>query len=233
MQIGLGPLPNIQNRSLGRQVYEAMRENIVCLQLEPGRMVYENELAEVLQVSRTPVREGIRLLVNEELLEVLPQRGTQVALISEQKVSEARFVREQLETGAFCIVARGWSSSERREEKTALLQLIEEQRRAAESGDNARFLMLDESFHRIILELTENRTLLNVVSSMRGHLNRVRYLALREYLHMKPLVEEHERLLAAVEAGKVEEISRLMAVHFEKLDYQLPDLKRAYPQYFK
>jgi GntR family transcriptional regulator, rspAB operon transcriptional repressor len=233
MNMGLGPLPSAQHRSLGWQVYEAMRENIVSLQLEPGRMVYENELAEALQVSRTPIREGIRLLVNEELLEVLPQRGTQVALISEQKVSEARFVREQLETGAFCMVARSWIPSDRREEKNALLRLIEEQRRAAESGDNVRFLTLDESFHRTILELTGNRTLLNVVSSMRGHLNRVRYLALREYLHMRPLVEEHERLLAAVETRKEEEISRLMAMHFEKLDYQVPELKRAYPQYFK
>jgi GntR family transcriptional regulator, rspAB operon transcriptional repressor len=229
----LGPLPEMSRKSLGEQVYEAMRERIVSLQLEPGRMIYENELAEGMGVSRTPIREAIRLLVSEELLDVLPQRGTRIALISEQKVAETRFVREQLELGAFRAVSREWNPDSHREARMELGRLLEEQQEAAQAGDNARFLTLDEAFHRTILELTGNRTLLQMVNAMRGHLNRIRYLALRQYHHMKPLVEEHVNLLEALEAGDESEISRLLTIHFNKLDYQIPDLKHTYPQYFK
>jgi GntR family transcriptional regulator, rspAB operon transcriptional repressor len=227
------PLPEMSRKSLGEQVYEAMRESIVSLQLEPGRMIYENELAESMGVSRTPIREAIRLLVNEELLDVLPQRGTRVALISEQKVAETRFVREQLELGAFRAVAQAWDAERCQEVRSTLGHLLEQQQEAAISGDNARFLTLDETFHRTILELTNNRTLLQMVNAMRGHLNRIRYLALRQYHHMKPLVEEHEQLLKALETGDELGISQLLTIHFNKLDYQIPDLKHSYPQYFK
>lgn len=226
------PLPPPSRKSLGGQVYEALRESIVSLQLEPGGMIYENELAESLGVSRTPVREAIRLLVNEELLDVQPQRGTRVALISVQKVTEARFIREQLETGAFCEVAKQWGPESHRPVRQALDGLLEAQRDAAERGDNARFLQLDEQFHRVILEQTGNRTLLHIVAMMRGHLNRIRYLALRQYHHMKPLVVEHEELLQAVEAGDEARITGLLEIHFNKLDYQIPALREAHPRYF-
>lgn len=231
--IFLSPLPpQNQRKTLGDQIYDSIRESIVALRLEPGSMIYENELAETLKVSRTPIREAIRLLVSEHLLDVLPQRGTRIAYISERKVSETRFIREHLELGAFRVAAQVWKSKDRTLEQAALHEIMSKQRDAATEGDIASFLRLDEAFHHAILELTDNATLLQVITYMRGHLNRLRYLALSRFQHMDRVIAEHEGLLDAITNGDEELTVERLKQHVVKLDNELPTLREAYPHYF-
>ncbi|MFD0715432.1 GntR family transcriptional regulator [Paenibacillus sp. GCM10027626] len=231
----LTPLPpQVQRKSLGDQVYDSIRESIVSLRLAPGSMIYENVLAETLQVSRTPIREAIRLLVNEQLLEVMPQRGTRIALISERKVGEARFIREHLELGAFRLAARLWNEPAHQHQAVAeqIERLMQEQRLAAEQGDVALFLQLDESFHQAIIHVTSNETLLQVICHMRGHLNRVRFLAMKELRQMDRVMEEHQALFAAIRQGNEALTAELLQQHVGKLDHELPELRELYPNYF-
>ena len=200
--------------------------------LEPGLMIYENELAESLGVSRTPIREAIRNLVNEQLLEVLPQRGTRVAYVSERKVLETRFIRAQLERAAFRIVARTWDSELMGSSRQLILNSLEGQQRAAENNNIVEFLQLDEVFHRIILELAGNQTLMNVVYHMRGHLNRLRYLVIREYAHMSAVIDEHYKLLQAIEANDEELTTCLLEDHLGKMNSEIPELRQAFSHYF-
>jgi GntR family transcriptional regulator, rspAB operon transcriptional repressor len=229
----LSPLQGNARRSLGDQIYESIREAIVSLRMEPGTLVYENELAETLGVSRTPIRDAIRLLVSEQLLEVLPQRGTRIAFISERKVSEARFIREHLELGAFRLVARQWNQQDRTREVEAIRKLFLEQRMAADREDIAAFLQLDEAFHRTVMEMTGNETLLQVIGHMRAHLNRLRFLAIREYRTMGRVMEEHEQLLTALQEGDEPKTAMLLEQHIGKLDHELPELRRAHAAFFK
>lgn len=220
------------SKPLSTQVYDTVREAIICLKLKPGQMIYENELAESLGVSRTPIREAIRSLVNEQLLEVLPQRGTLVTYVSERKVLETRFIQVQLELGAFRIAARTWDASTRRATKQIILNSLEDQRNAAEENNAALFLQLDESFHRTILGLADNATLLQVVYHMRGHLNRLRYMLLLEYLPMHQIVDEHVQLFAAIEANNEELTAQLLDRHLGKLNHEISEIRKIYPQYF-
>jgi len=224
--------PFDSRKPLSDQVYGRIREAIVSLELEPGQMIYENELAASLGVSRTPVREAIRSLMNEELLEVLPQRGTRVAYISERKVLEAQAVRLLLELGAFRIAARNWNAADRAVTRAMLDRLLQDQRKAADTGDISGFMRLDEEFHRTILGIAGNATLLGVVYFMRGHLNRFRYLAIREYRHMHRVVEEHERLYEAIREGDEENAARHLEAHLGSIKREVPELRRAYPDYF-
>ena len=226
------PLPPLYRRSLGDQVYTMIRESIVYLRMEPGSMIYENELTVALKVSRTPIREAIRLLVSEQLLEVLPQRGTRISQISERKVGEVRFIREQLETGAFRMAARLWKDADRKQTKQLLLDLMDKQQAAAEIKDVALFLQLDEAFHHTIMEVTGNETLLQVINHMRAHLNRLRYLALKEFHSLDRIVEEHRALLAAIEQGDEGLAVAKLGQHINKLDQELPELRSLYPHYF-
>jgi DNA-binding GntR family transcriptional regulator len=229
----VSPLPPaVQRKSLGDQVYETIRESIVSLRLEPGSMIYENELAEQLQVSRTPVREAIRLLVSEQLLDVLPQRGTRIARISERKVAETRFIREHLELGAFRLAAKLWNSTNRDLITAQLTELIAQQQTAAETGDTAAFLQLDEAFHRTVLEVTGNATLLQVIYHMRGHLNRVRFLVLEQFHDLERLISEHQGLLEALQLGDELLTVQRLGLHVGKLDEELPQLRKEHPHYF-
>jgi DNA-binding GntR family transcriptional regulator len=221
-----------QRKSLGDQIYESIRGNIVSLRLEPGSMVYENEMAETLGVSRTPVREAIRLLVSEGLLDVLPQRGTRIARISERKVHEARFIREHLELGAFRLAAKLWPERDRTAEQRTIAELIERQQAVAAVGDTEGFLMLDEAFHRSILEITGNETLLQVIYHMRAHLNRLRFLALKQFDYLDRVVMEHRGLYDAIRQGDEGLTAERLKRHIGKLNDELPTLRAAHPNFF-
>jgi len=223
-----------QRTTLGDHAYERIREAIISLRLEPGQMVYETELSTSLGVSRTPVREAFRRLLTEELIEILPQRGIRIAYISKQKVDEARFVRESLEMSAFRIVAHRWNKADEhyRRAEERIRSLLSDGKRHAAADDCEAFLDADEAFHRSILEEVGNATLLRVISNMRAHLNRVRYLELRKVHHFEAVIKQHAKILKAITANQEDETIRLLRDHLEYLAHDFPALISAYSNYF-
>lgn len=83
--------------SIKNYTYIVLRNNIIDLNIKPGEIISENEIANILNVSRTPVREAFAKLVSEELLEIFPQKGTQVSYIDLKRAEEARFMRLKFE----------------------------------------------------------------------------------------------------------------------------------------
>ena len=81
-------------------VYRVLKDNIMCLELKPGELLSESELAKKLNVSRTPIREVLIKLKAEKLIEVKPQAGTYVSLIDRNLIEEAIFIRYNLEKEA-------------------------------------------------------------------------------------------------------------------------------------
>jgi DNA-binding GntR family transcriptional regulator len=226
-------LPETGRRpTLGDQIYARLREAIVTLEWLPGQMLYENELSERLGVSRTPVREAIRLLASERLVDVLPQRGTRVTLISLRTVKEVQFIREQLESGAFREAARRWDPDLHGPVRDRLEANLREQAQAAEAGDLPAFFRLDEAFHRLIMGVAGNETLLALIDRMRAHLNRVRFLSLKDERDEARILGEHRELLDAVASGHEERTVRLLMAHIGKMDSVLRRLESRHPDYF-
>src|SRR3954452_10808471 len=104
MRIALGE--RASGVSARDQVYLALRDAIVSAELAPGRRLSENELADRLGVSRTPVREALVRLRDDRLVSIVPQLGTFVTLIGVDAVADAHFVREALECNAIRIAAQ-------------------------------------------------------------------------------------------------------------------------------
>lgn len=226
-------LPETGRRpTLGDQIYARLREAIVTLEWLPGQMLYENELSERLGVSRTPVREAIRLLASERLVDVLPQRGTRVTLISLRTVKEVQFIREQLESGAFREAARRWDPDLHGPVRDRLEANLREQAQAAEAGDLPAFFRLDEAYHRLIMGVAGNETLLALIDRMRAHLNRVRFLSLKDERDEARILGEHRELLDAVASGHEERTVRLLMAHIGKMDSVLRRLESRHPDYF-
>src|SRR3954462_6328551 len=126
------------------QAYLALREAIVAAELEPGRRLSENELAQRLGVSRTPVREALARLRDERLVAVVPQLGSFVTLLSPDAVADAQFVRESLECNAIRLASERALPSDLAE----LHANVEAQERAERAGDAAACDRLDEAFSR-------------------------------------------------------------------------------------
>jgi len=232
--LGLNSISSPNRNTLGKAAYTKIREEIITLNFKPGQMLSESELAAALGVSRTPIREAFLNLLQEELLEILPQRGARVALISVKKVEEARFVRESLEISAFKSVARNWDADDLRykEIQAKAFELIEKQHKAALKGESIEFMQHDETFHQLFLELVENQTLISVVSQMRGHLNRMRYLELKTPNHMENVVSQHQTILKAVFSKNEEKTEKLLLHHFSHKQDELPEVIEKYSEYF-
>lgn len=209
-----------ERQTLDGVIYEELRRRIVSLALRPGAMISENAVAAEFDVSRTPVRQAFFRLAQEDLLRILPQRGAQVSMLSAAKVREAQFVRETLEIGAFAEVARRWDevNPDHRRAAGAVERCIAAQTEAVRQDDHLGFMRLDEDFHNTVIRLSGNGTLLGIVNHMRAHLNRLRFLELREARHEAEAVEHHRAILAAIRRNDVPQTEALLHTHLRMLE---------------
>ncbi|MFG6147500.1 GntR family transcriptional regulator [Halobacillus sp. B23F22_1] len=215
--------------STRNQVYSWLRENIISLELAPGRSISEKEISEMLQVSRTPVREAFMKLAQEELLEVYPQRGTFVSLIDLKHVEEVRFIREHLERAAVRVACEVLS-------KENLLQLkdnLAKQKQSVEEKNYTKLFELDEEFHYTIAVGSEKERIWSVIQQMNAHLNRIRVLSLAAHYNWELILEQHETIIYAIETRNPDLADQLMEEHLKKLTFEQESLTSEYMKYFK
>jgi DNA-binding GntR family transcriptional regulator len=224
---------SISERALGTsardRVYDALREAIVSAELEPGRRLSENELADRLGVSRTPVREALVRLRDDRLVAIVPQLGTFVTLIGRDAVADAHFVREALECNAIRLATERVQPSDLAE----LQANLGEEERAAAAGDAEAFDRLDEALHRYLCELSGREVAWRISQRARGQLDRVRRLSLPEPGYRRQMIDEHREVLAAVAVGDAAGAERALRHHLRMVLSYLPDLQRAHPEYFE
>ena len=132
------------------QVYRILRQAILSLAMPPGAVIVEKEITDRLGISRTPVRDAIRQLADERLVDIKPQSGTYVALIDRHQLEQGRLIRRALEVEGIKLAAP--NVDERALER--LEDLVALQERAAARGRHAEFILHDDAFHRVISELS-------------------------------------------------------------------------------
>jgi DNA-binding GntR family transcriptional regulator len=209
-----------------RSIHAQIRQDIVSLRLRPGERLSENELALRFGTSRAPVREALIRLVEEGLIEVLPQRGSFVSRISLGAMQRARFVREALEVA---IVRR---AAERGLSATAIERIhatLAEQEQARD--DPERFTLADDAFHRAIADDIGIAQVWAVLEREKAQLDRVRFLSLPAVTPVDALIAQHRDIVAAITRRDREAAEAAMRVHLsevlkiaEALAIQHPDL---------
>lgn len=210
-------------------VYQSLKENMISLKLEPGESISEKDISERLQVSRTPVREAFVKLVQDELLEVYPQRGSFVALIDLEHVEEARFIRRNLEKAIFGLACDHLPND--------YLQQLEfnlhMQKKCVEVRDYDRLFLLDEEFHQTIAVGCGKKRVWTVIQQMNVHVNRVRMLSLVKYDHLETILFQHEEMIRLIKNHEKLEAEKILAEHLDLVSKDLSQLKETYPNYFK
>lgn len=224
----------IMRQTLSDEIYAQLKERIVSLQLKPGEMIYESKVADAFGVSRTPVREAINRLEQEELINILPQRGACIAYLSEKKFREAQFIRETLEVASLRQIAAQWDQSDKLYQKAEeeLLAIIESQKEVARKEQYVKYVELDARFHARLLELADNQTLLQVLKVMRAHLNRMRYLELKEGRHEWQSIQQHEEILKYIMANDVENTEKSLIYHLRYIVNDWDKITSKYADYF-
>jgi GntR family transcriptional regulator, rspAB operon transcriptional repressor len=211
------------------QVYVALRAAIVSAELEPGRRLSENELADRLGVSRTPVREALVRLRDERLVAIVPQLGTFVTLISPDAVADAAFVREALECSAIRLATQNASERDLEELQANLAA----QDRAEATADIDAFDHLGEALHRTLCELSGRDIAWSLSRRANGHLDRVRRLSLPEPGYLGEMVAEHRAVVAAVADHDPDAAEAALRHHLRMVLSSLPSIRAAHPDYFE
>src|SRR4051812_35972626 len=219
----------IVSASARDQVYAAVREGIVSAELAPGRRLSENELAERLGVSRTPVREALARLRDERLVAIVPQLGTFVTLISADGLADAAFIREALECAAIRLAVQRAGD----EDLAELQANLAAQDRAHDENDAEAFDALDDALHHRLCELSGHEIAWTLSRRANGHLDRVRRLSLPDPGYLGEMVEEHRAVVAAIAAHEPDRAESLLRHHLRMVVSSLPTLEAQHPEYFE
>ena len=200
------------SRSLSDDAYFRIRDLIVSLELAPGAIVSERELMERLGLGRTPVREALRTLAQEKLVEVYPRRGIFVSSVNARDLASLSEVRAVLEAHAARLAADRATD----EERAQATELIAELDRPA---DPRALIDLDQRIHRHVYRCAHNRFLEETLEEYYVLTLRIWFLALDRVARLDEAVREHRELMEAIrdgDGGRAEEAMRRHVRGFEQ-----------------
>lgn len=213
---------------MGSRVFDALRQAIVQLRLRPGNLLSEADVARQLGVSRQPVREAFIKLAEVGLVEVKPQRGTFVMLISIRQVQNVRFIREAIEVAVVRKAALEASPKRLHEFR----RLIDAQREAQQNADHIEFLRLDEAFHQALAHSVDTDYAWRVLENLKAQMDRVRHLSMPDATPIDVLVGQHIAIIDAIERHAPDEAEAAMRTHLSEILLSLPRLAQAHPELF-
>lgn len=206
--------------------FRMIKENIITLELAPGSLVSEKELAQQLHLSRTPIREAFIDLAKVGMVEVLPQRGSRISFLDCQMVEEAQFVRNALELA----VCKKLCAEADLERLAPLLQSIQAQERCLASGDVPAFVSQDDRFHALLFQIGNLPHAYDLMDRFLVHFDRVRHLALGS-AEPKQLLQEHKNLIFALLAHDEALVSQTVETHLSHYRVDESAIRRQYPDY--
>jgi DNA-binding GntR family transcriptional regulator len=211
------PRSSATSDSAAQHIEQALRRAIVTLELRPGERLSENEVALRFGVSRQPAREAMIALAKIGLVRVVP-RGTVVVKISTRQMMQVRFTREALETA---IVRRACDRFDPMY-RSSIDSILAAQRKAAAGNDIAAFQEHDERFHAALAAGADAEHAWQAVVDVKCHMDRVCHLTLLNQKAVLGLIDQHETILAAIDARDADAADRAMRHHLTEILRALP-----------
>ncbi|MBP6598367.1 MAG: GntR family transcriptional regulator [Giesbergeria sp.] len=195
-------------RALYQEVAEQLRQRIFNRELEPGGWIDELKIAEEFGISRTPLREALKVLAAEGLVTMKVRRGAYVTEMSDKDLRDVYHLLGLLESDAAAMVAASASS----EQRQSLQDLHDELEGAV--GERERFFAINERFHVRILELADNRWRCQMVADLRKVMKLNRHNSLLKQGRIAESLQEHRAIVAAIVAGDAPASAQAMQRHF-------------------
>jgi DNA-binding GntR family transcriptional regulator len=200
----------ISPRALYEEVAEQLRQRIFRRELEPGSWIDELKIAEEFGISRTPLREALKVLAAEGLVTMKLRRGAYVTEVSDKDLRDVYHLLSLLESDAAGVVAAR-ATAEQLQELHALHRDL-----AAAVADRDRFFALNERFHMRLLELADNRWRNQMVADLRKVMKLNRHNSLLKQGRIAESLQEHAQILAALQAHDAEAAVQATRAHFEQ-----------------
>ncbi|MEL6264388.1 MAG: GntR family transcriptional regulator [Pseudomonadota bacterium] len=216
-----------QKQTRVSDAYARLKAEILSNRMAPGFQAPEPEIALRLGMSRTPVREALIRLEAEGLVELIPRRGARVLPVRAEDMREIYEILTPLESDAAAALALRGLDGEALHPLSAATDRMEE---ALDGNDLDTWAAEDDRFHRTLLTLHGNRRLMTVVQAMVDQAHRARIVTLRLRDLPWRSIQEHRRILEALEAGDPEGARRAYRAHRERAAHELLAILGKLPQ---
>ncbi len=202
----------IVRRPLHEEAVDRLRDQIVQGRLGPGERLNERLLCEQLGISRTPLREAIKLLATEGLVELLPNRGAVVSGVDPERIAEALVVMGTLEALAGELACGHASDAT----IAAIRALHDEMLAMHAKGDLAGYFRYNQLIHMSIVEASRNPVLANTYRQLNANVKRARFMANLSRERWDAAVAEHEQIIRALERRDAPALRSLLADHLSR-----------------
>ena len=202
--------------SLSEQAYSSIRRLIVTAELAPGSVLSEAELQDSLGLGRTPIREALRSLANDHLVDVYPRRGMFVAGIDVRDLRALSEVRAILEP-----FAAGLAAERRDDSDVAAIDQLLAEIRDHKNVEIRTLIDLDERIHHRVYAATHNSFLISDLNRYYTHALRIWFLALDNVGNLTEAVAEHAELLTAIRDSDVQLAVNVMTRHINDFEDEM------------
>lgn len=210
---GFDPDDYSRSMSMGECIARHLRGKIINVELKPGDTLPEASVARAFNTSRAPVRDAMRLLASEGLVNIASQSGNYVAPINRNDVRNGAFIRTTVEERNVAELAGTIDDAG----VARLRSLLAEQERAVKAKDFALFHRLDEQFHETLFDLTGRHSVWTYLQSAKVHIDRARTLTLPRGETASRAVEDHRRIIDALAKGDPDASADAMAIHLNRI----------------
>jgi len=198
-----------QQSSRGELAYLLLKEKIVTLKLAPASLLNESELMNELKLGRTPIREALQRLAWEDLVVILPRRGTIVADVNFSDLQKVFELRIELEAYAARLAAERALPQQVREMEATFADADE----IISNGDNSQLLVLDHQAHIQLSKATQNEFLQDTIERLYTHVLRLWYASIDRVGRLSQAISEHRDIIEAVKQGDGESAAQIMRKH--------------------
>ena len=204
-----GAARRIEKRPLHEEVIDQLRDRIVEGELAPGARLNERVLCEQLGISRTPLREAIKMLAIEGLVELLPNRGAIVTPLKAANIADTLAVMGALESLAGELACAHAGEAEIAEIRALHFEMLAHHARGELSG----YFRFNQLIHLKLIEASGNPVLTNTYRQLNANVRRARYMANLSQERWDAAVREHEEILAALVSRNAVRLKQLLADH--------------------
>lgn len=198
-------------------VFNTLRQGILKGELMPGERLMEIHLADQLGVSRTPIREAIRMLELEGLVKMVPRKGAQVSNISKDDLKDVLEVRKALDTLAVKLACERIDKEGLARLKLGAINF----RDSVNTGDATKIAEADVAFHDEIHRASGNKRLSSMVNNLAERLFRYRLEYIKESTDRTQLINEHDEIVRCIEMGDKEGALKIMEQHIDNQEISI------------
>jgi GntR family transcriptional regulator, rspAB operon transcriptional repressor len=193
------------------QIYPVLRDLILTGAIEPGELIDEKNIANQLGISRTPVREAVKKLSDEHLVDVVAQSGTRASRIDAAEINQAHLIRRALEMESAAQAAPFFSQKHAAKLNTILLQ----HEVAINDMNVVKAIAIDDSFHRFIAEIAKLPRLWTMIEISKAHLDRCRHILQSRSGVGAAVLQQHRAIVEALATQSPDKARDAMREHLE------------------